>query len=166
MGKKAWPGSRPSRRDEVVVNKTPIQRAASVGVTLMFCLAVACSSDDNPTAPSSVSFTITDLVVGTGPTASTGQTLSVAYTGWLYDANAVDNKGTVFDQTTAAAPFSFVLGAGQVIAGWEQGFAGMQVGGRRRLLIPPELAYGSQGAGTVIPPNATLIFEVELLALN
>lgn len=79
----------------------------------------------------------------------------------------LENKGTLFDQASTSSPFSFVLGAGQVIAGWDQGFAGMRVGGRRRLVIPPELAYGSQGAGGgLIPPNATLIFDVELLAAS
>lgn len=79
----------------------------------------------------------------------------------------LENKGTLFDQASTSSPFSFVLGAGQVIAGWDQGFAGIRVGGRRRLVIPPELAYGSQGAGGgLIPPNATLIFDVELLAAS
>ena len=79
----------------------------------------------------------------------------------------LENKGTLFDQASTSSPFSFVLGAGQVIAGWDQGLVGMKVGGRRRLVIPPALAYGTQGAGGgLIPPNATLIFEVELLGVN
>ena len=93
--------------------------------------------------------------------------MTVAYTGWLYEEGAADNKGTLFDQASAESPFSFVLGAGQVIAGWDQGLVGMHVGGRRRLVIPPALAYGTQGAGGgLIPPNATLIFEVELLGVS
>ena len=95
-----------------------------------------------------------------------GQQLTVDYTGWLYDANAPDNKGTLFDTSVGGAPFAFVLGAGQVIAGWDQGLEGMRVGGTRRLVIPPDLAYGSQGSGNVIPLNATLIFEVDLLAVQ
>jgi FKBP-type peptidyl-prolyl cis-trans isomerase FkpA len=135
-------------------------------IVLLFMAGIGCG--DNPAAPTvNVPLSTTDLVVGSGPTASTGQTVTVAYTGWLYEEGAADNKGTQFDQTSAESPFSFVLGAGQVIAGWDQGLNGMKVGGRRRLVIPPALAYGTQGAGGgLIPPNATLIFEVELLWVN
>ena len=140
--------------------------ALLVSVGLALSSVVACG--DNPAAPTvNVPFSTTDLVVGSGATASTGQTVTVAYTGWLYEEGAADNKGTQFDQTSAESPFSFVLGAGQVIAGWDQGLEGMKVGGRRRLVIPPALAYGTQCAGGgLIPPNATLIFEVELLGVN
>ena len=140
--------------------------ALLVSVGLALSSVVACGN--NPAAPTvNVPFSTTDLVVGSGATASTGQTVTVAYTGWLYEEGAADNKGTQFDQTSAESPFSFVLGAGQVIAGWDQGLVGMKVGGRRRLVIPPALAYGTQGAGGgLIPPNATLIFEVELLGVN
>ena len=140
--------------------------ALLVSVGLALSSVVACG--DNPAAPTvNVPFSTTDLVVGSGATASTGQTVTVAYTGWLYEEGAADNKGTQFDQTSAESPFSFVLGSGQVIAGWDQGLEGMKVGGRRRLVIPPALAYGTQGAGGgLIPPNATLIFEVELLGVN
>lgn len=103
---------------------------------------------------------IEELVVGNGATATAGQTVSVHYTGWLTD-------GTKFDSSLDRNdPFEFRLGAGQVIAGWDQGVAGMQIGGKRKLTIPPELGYGSRGAGGVIPPNATLVFEVELLGLR
>ena len=95
-----------------------------------------------------------------------GQSLTMDYTGWLYEASAPDNKGQVFDSTDGRGPFSFVLGSGQVIQGWEQGLSGMRVGGKRRLVIPPELAYGEQGSGGVIPPNATLIFEIDLILGN
>ena len=140
--------------------------ALLVSVGLALSSVVACG--DNPAAPTvNVPFSTTDLVVGSGATASTGQTVTVAYTGWLYEEGTADNKGTQFDQTSAESPFSFVLGAGQVIAGWDQGLVGMKVGGRRWLVIPPALAYGTQGAGgALIPPNATLIFEVELLGVN
>ncbi len=99
-----------------------------------------------------------DLQVGDGPAASSG-TVTVHYTGWLPD-------GTQFDSSRGGQPFQFNLGAGEVIPGWDEGVAGMQVGGRRQLVIPPALAYGEAGAGGVIPPNATLVFEVELLAVN
>ena len=101
---------------------------------------------------------------GTGATAVAGKTVVVHYTGWLHDAGAKDNKGAKFDSSRDRGdPFSFPLGGGQVIKGWDQGVAGMKVGGQRTLVIPPELGYGARGAGGVIPPNATLVFDVELL---
>lgn len=101
-----------------------------------------------------------DLVVGSGPEAKSGNTVSVHYTGWLAD-------GTKFDSSLdRGTPFEFTLGAGQVIKGWDEGVAGMKVGGKRQLIIPPQLAYGSSGAGSTIPPNATLTFEVQLLEIK
>ena len=109
---------------------------------------------------------VTDSVVGSGVSAVAGMSVTVHYTGWLYDANAADHKGNKFDSSRdRGQPFTFTLGAGSVIAGWDQGVAGMRVGGQRTLVIPPALGYGSAGAGGVIPPNATLVFEVELLAV-
>jgi FKBP-type peptidyl-prolyl cis-trans isomerase len=100
-----------------------------------------------------------DLKVGTGATAQAGQTVSVHYTGWL-------ENGKKFDSSVdRGQPFSFPLGAGRVIKGWDEGVKGMKVGGKRKLIIPSNLGYGARGAGGVIPPNATLIFEVELLGL-
>ena len=107
---------------------------------------------------------IEDLVVGQGDTASGGQQVTVHYTGWL-DNNG--NKGAKFDSSRDRnEPFTFPLGRGQVIKGWDQGVAGMKVGGKRKLTIPPDLGYGARGAGGVIPPNATLLFEVELLGVG
>lgn len=128
------------------------------------------SSDSNPASPTvtpNVAFTITDLRVGTGAAAQNGQTLTVHYTGWLFDASGPDNKGRMFDTSSGGAPFSFVLGTGQVIAGWDQGMLGMLVGGSRRLIIPPALGYGAAGAGGgVIPPDATLVFDVDLISVS
>ena len=104
---------------------------------------------------------------GSGDTASAGQRVTVHYTGWLYDANAAEQKGRKFDSSRdRSEPFSFKLGAGQVIRGWDEGVAGMKIGGQRTLIIPPEMGYGSRGAGGVIPPNATLLFDVELLSVK
>jgi FKBP-type peptidyl-prolyl cis-trans isomerase FkpA len=110
---------------------------------------------------------MTDTTEGTGATAQPGQQVSVHYTGWLFDPAAPENKGRKFDSSRdRREAFSFHLGAGQVIQGWDQGVAGMRVGGHRRLTIPPELGYGARGAGGVIPPNATLVFDVELLGVG
>ena len=114
------------------------------------------------TLPSGVNYT--DEVVGTGPQPTAGQTVTVHYTGWLDDNG---KPGRKFDSSRdRGQPFSFTIGAGQVIAGWDQGVATMHVGGKRTLIIPPESGYGSRGAGGVIPPNATLIFDVELLGVR
>ncbi len=103
---------------------------------------------------------ITDLETGQGDEARTGQTVEVHYTGWL-------ENGTKFDSSLdRRQPFRFRLGAGEVIRGWDEGVAGMKVGGKRKLLIPAALGYGARGAGGVIPPNATLVFEVELLGVR
>jgi FKBP-type peptidyl-prolyl cis-trans isomerase len=108
-----------------------------------------------------------DHVIGTGIEATPGKMVSVHYTGWLFDAAAPDNKGKKFDSSRdRGSPFSFPLGAGRVIAGWDQGVAGMKIGGQRTLTIPPELGYGARGAGGVIPPGATLVFDVELLGVQ
>ncbi len=123
-------------------------------------------------ASSSESATITelqiiDVVEGDGETASAGQMVTVHYTGWLYEPGAPENKGGKFDSSRDRnEPFAFPLGKGRVIQGWDQGFAGMQIGGQRVLIIPPHMGYGERGAGAAIPPNATLMFEVELLDIQ
>ena len=110
---------------------------------------------------------IEDVKIGDGEEAVSGMQVAVHYTGWLFDESATDKKGGKFDSSRdRGQPFRFGLGAGQVIAGWDQGVAGMKVGGQRTLTIPPELGYGARGAGGVIPPNATLVFDVELLGLE
>ncbi|MGA7303766.1 MAG: FKBP-type peptidyl-prolyl cis-trans isomerase [Rhodothermales bacterium] len=105
-----------------------------------------------------------DVVVGEGAEAVAGKTAVVHYTGWLYDPSAPDNKGKKFDSSRdRGEPFSFPLGAGRVIQGWDEGVVGMKVGGQRMLTIPASMGYGDRGAGGVIPPGATLLFDVELL---
>ena len=121
-----------------------------------------------PAAPAEPTVLVTDVVAGIGDEALPGMVVIVHYTGWLYDPAATEHRGREFDSSRGRGqPFSFHLGAGRVIRGWEQGIPGMKVGGTRRLVIPPDLAYGPRGAGNgVIPPNATLLFDVELLAVE
>lgn len=136
-------------------------------LVIVAVLAAGCTSQ-SPTGPTAnVPFSRTDLQVGTGAEATAGRLVTVHYSGWLYQAGAPDNKGRLFDSSVGGQPFTFLLGTGQVIRGWDQGVPGMRVGGVRRLVLPPDLAYGSAGAGGgVIPPNATLIFDVELLGVQ
>jgi FKBP-type peptidyl-prolyl cis-trans isomerase FkpA len=132
-------------------------------IPLLVLLAAAACGKNTPTGPSpttSAPYSQTDLVVGTGAAAVTGSTVTVAYTGWLHDSSKPDAKGTQFDSGTLAP---FVLGTGRVIRGWDQGLVGMRIGGRRRLVIPPDLAYGNNSPDTSrIPQNATLVFDVTL----
>ena len=119
-----------------------------------------------PTTTTASGLQYEDTTVGSGATAHAGAEVTVHYTGWLHDPGAPDQRGRKFDSSKDRRdPFRFDLGAGMVIRGWDEGVQGMQVGGTRVLVIPPDLGYGARGAGGVIPPNATLVFEVELLAV-
>ena len=132
-----------------------MKRILKFFLTLVFAHAVAAVAADG--------LVKTDTVVGKGKEAIAGKTVEVNYTGWLFEAKAEKQHGKQFDSSIGRGPFSFPLGGGRVIKGWDEGVAGMKVGGKRTLVIPPELAYGARGAGGVIPPNATLVFDVELL---
>jgi FKBP-type peptidyl-prolyl cis-trans isomerase FkpA len=141
---------------------------------LVAMLAISgCKADSkSSTKENAMTQNVTDLikkdtVVGEGREAEPGFNVTVHYTGWLYDPSKSDGKGTKFDSSVDRhEPFVFFLGAGQVIQGWDQGFEGMKVGGKRTLIIPAHMGYGAYGAGAVIPPNATLIFDVELLGIK
>jgi FKBP-type peptidyl-prolyl cis-trans isomerase len=134
--------------------------------------AAAAADDTAPattpeTGAATMTMQTTDLAPGSGEPIKAGQTALVHYTGWLYDAAAPENKGVKFDSSVDRnEPFEFPVGAGMVIKGWDEGVAGMKVGGKRRLVIPPEMGYGSRGAGGVIPPGATLVFDVELVEIR
>lgn len=136
------------------------------------CQAGTEASKSNHSEGATMTQSITELVKidtqeGTGREAEIGFNVTVHYTGWLYDPSKPDNKGEKFDSSVdRGEPFIFYLGGGQVIQGWDQGFAGMKIGGKRTLIIPPEMGYGARGAGGVIPPNATLVFDVELLGVK
>ncbi len=137
-----------------------------VYLALAAFVAAAASCATSPAAPTvGAPYSQTDLTVGTGAAAASGNTVSVNYTGWMYDANKPDQKGLVFDTSLGRGPLSFVVGAHQVIPGWEKGVPGMRVGGLRRLVIPPSLAYGGTRNGS-IPPYTTLVFEIELLSVQ
>ena len=133
---------------------------------LALLAAAACGGNDSMTGPSSTTtapYSQTDLVIGTGATATAGSQITVAYTGWLHDSTKADAKGTQFE-TNPSYPFR--LGTGAVIRGWDQGVVGMRVGGQRRLVIPPDLAYGNRSPGAAIPANATLVFDITLNAVE
>jgi peptidylprolyl isomerase len=135
--------------------------AAFAGVVAFMASTAATAQTAGKTMTTQTGLRITDTKVGTGATPKTGQTCVMHYTGWLYENGA---KGKKFDSSAdRGQPFEFPIGTGRVIKGWDEGVASMKVGGKRTLIIPPSLGYGARGAGGVIPPNATLIFEVELL---
>jgi FKBP-type peptidyl-prolyl cis-trans isomerase len=143
-------------------------RLVAATAVLFGALLAGCSPQEAPPLSNvSGEMIMTDIKTGTGPAIAKGQTAVVHYTGWLFAEDAPENKGRKFDSSRdRGQPFSFPLGAGRVIQGWDEGVAGMQVGGQRRLVIPPEKGYGASGAGGVIPPNATLVFDVELMGIQ
>jgi len=150
-----------------------INRFLSVSwVLLLACGVVVLSGCSGPSEPPRTVGGVTELevidaMVGTGTEARAGQSVTVHYSGWLYDETAADKKGSKFDSSVDRdKPFEFALGAGRVIKGWDQGVAGMNVGGKRTLIIPPDFGYGARGAGSAIPANASLVFEVELLEVE
>lgn len=137
---------------------------ALAGAYAVSAPAIAIAQETGTEVTTASGLKITDTQVGTGETPKTGQTCVMHYTGWLYVDGA---KGQKFDSSVdRGEPFEFPIGTGRVIKGWDEGVATMKVGGKRTLVIPPELGYGARGAGGVIPPNATLIFDVELLGLK
>jgi FKBP-type peptidyl-prolyl cis-trans isomerase FkpA len=139
-------------------------RIRSLMVMVVLAAASACS--ESVTSPSGQApFGQTDVRAGTGAAVITGSVVTVHYTGWLYRESATDGKGLQFETSRSGEPFSFTVGVGQVIEGWDEGLPGMRVGGLRRLVIPPSMAYGSFRNG-VIPPNATLVFEIELIEVE
>jgi len=129
---------------------------------LFSALLIAAGCGSEITAPSSAPYSQTELHIGSGTEATVGTIVTVNYTGWLYDRTKTDNKGIQFDSSSNAGPFAFTLGLGQVIQGWDRGVPGMKIGGIRRLVIPPSLAYGAVRFGP-IPPDATLVFDIELV---
>jgi FKBP-type peptidyl-prolyl cis-trans isomerase FkpA len=142
-----------------------LQRLLTCVLVFVTAFASGCKSSDSPTAPSdpsvglNIPFSAADLVVGTGTEATNGRNVTLQYTLWLYHPTNAENKGRQVD----AGTYTFVLGTGNAIQGWHQGIPGMRIGGRRRLVIPPNLAYGAAGAPPDVPGNATILFEVNLL---
>jgi FKBP-type peptidyl-prolyl cis-trans isomerase len=150
-------------------------KSSKFAVLACVALIAACSGKSEPppaTAAAPAASPVTELQIvtltpGTGATVGGGQIAVVQYTGWLYETGATDHKGKEFDSSrNGRQAFKFPVGTGSVIKGWDQGVAGMKVGENRRLTIPPQLAYGDAGAGGVIPPGATLVFDVELVGIE
>src|ERR1700693_343584 len=139
-----------------------------LGVVDLVGLIAACSGKPSAAPGGGVSsMQSVEIKAGTGESITAGKIAVVQYTGWLYEAAAKDNKGKQFDSSRSGGqPFRFPVGTGQVIKGWDQGVLGMKVGESRRLIIPPDLAYGDSGAGGVIPPGATLVFDIDLVAIE
>ena len=143
-------------------------RPRKISLVVLAALIAACGAKPGKAPTSAMnSMQSVELKAGSGEGIVAGKIAIVQYTGWLYEASAADNKGRQFDSSrTQGQPFRFPLGTGQVIKGWDQGVLGMKVGESRRLIIPADLAYGDNGAGGVIPPGATLIFDIELVAME
>jgi FKBP-type peptidyl-prolyl cis-trans isomerase FkpA len=139
------------------------------GLVVLVGLIAGCGAKPGAVTPAGgvSSMQSIELKAGSGEPLTAGKIAVVQYTGWLYEASAKDNKGKQFDSSrTGGQPFRFPVGTGQVIKGWDQGVAGMKVGESRRLIIPADLAYGDSGAGGVIPPGATLVFDIDLIGIE
>jgi FKBP-type peptidyl-prolyl cis-trans isomerase FkpA len=147
--------------------RVPALMSRLIGCTfILVSPLVICACTDSPASPTvNPPYSQTDIVIGTGDPVSSTATVQVDYTGWLYDASQPDHKGLQFDSSIGRGPYTVTLGAGQVIKGWDNGVPGMKVGGVRRLVIPPSLAYGATRSGS-IPPNATLVFDITLLSVQ
>ena len=151
-------------------------RNVAIAVTLVLISACGGNTTGGPAVgpagpatppPPPAAFSQTELTTGSGGQAGKGARVTVNYTGWLYDASKPESKGTKFDSSDDHGPITFTVGVGEVIPGWDQGFTGMRVGGKRRLIIPPNLGYGAEGTpGGPIPPNAGLVFDMELLEVK
>lgn len=154
------------------MNTRPLHFSLAVLLAASTFSTTAYSEQTAPTKPKMETGNMTELIktdvkLGTGDLATSGKSVTVHYTGWLYDAVAPDHHGKKFDSSRDRNdPFVFPLGGGRVIRGWDEGVAGMKVGGQRTLIIPASMGYGARGAGGVIPPNATLVFDVELLGVH
>jgi FKBP-type peptidyl-prolyl cis-trans isomerase len=150
---------------------TPLRRRprrSSAGILAVgFAIVAASCGDSTPTASTPAApYAQADIRTGTGTEATSGRRVSVHYSGWIFDPRQPEQKGRAFDSSVGGDPFAFVLGSGTVIRGFDQGVAGMRVGGLRRLILPPDMAFGSAGSGSVIPPYATLVFDIELVAVE
>jgi FKBP-type peptidyl-prolyl cis-trans isomerase FkpA len=146
-----------------------MRRLTGAALALAALLTLACgeSREDDPLSKTTLTkLEMTDLRVGTGAEARNGRRVSVHYTGWLYHPTRPEHKGRQFDSSSGRQPFDLTLGMGEVIPGWDQGLLGMKAGGSRRLVIPSALAYGRTGHGSDIPPEATLVFDVELVTVQ
>ena len=146
-----------------VTHRAIIRLSAAAGAVMLSAALAACAK--SPTSPSPTTLTTIDLVVGTGATVASGDTLTVDFTGWLYDPTKPDFKGLQFQTSIGNTPLTFTLGAGQVIQGFEEGVSGMKAGGVRRLVVPASLAYGNTRNGA-IPPNTALVFEIALTSVQ
>lgn len=147
----------------MITRLSHISAVPVLGLLLSAAMIAGCNGE-TATSPAPA-FSQTDLRAGTGAAAAVGNRITVSYTGWIYDAGRPDQKGPQFETNVGGTPFTFTLGAGQVIQGWDEGLVNLRVGGLRRLVIPPSMAYGSFRNGP-IPANATLVFEVELVGLE
>jgi FKBP-type peptidyl-prolyl cis-trans isomerase FkpA len=142
-----------------------LRTASTLVCAAVFALTASACSENLTSPTTAAEFSQTDLRVGTGAEAVAGNEITVHYTGWFYDSTRPDKKGVQFETSAGQEPFTFILGAGQVIRGWDQGLVGIRVGGLRQLVLPPEYAYGAGRTGK-IPPDATLLFDVELISIT